>query len=326
MTFDQARTQLSRNRVYLQYALVGPERFQKEQFVRLLEEAFAPHDLDKDYCESESDALQCLNSLPIGSTKRFVVVREFEKFGRLRQYMLSPNPRCVAIFVSSPDYKAADFIPNMQKQPSLCYVKCYPLQGEKLERWIEAKVAEHGSVILAPAVRRLMELLGNNLYRLELELRKLSAVQKQITLQDVDFYVSTITHQEVFNLVEALVSRDKKATARVLADVDIATVTGALITTLAMRYLDLYQINEMRDRGIRGFEMAQILQVPAYFLGSMAAQSKLYVNEEIEALLVRLYEVDLQVRRGNLLALDMLLSEILNQKIQFERRKSPQRR
>ena len=88
------------------------------------------------------------------------------------------------------------------------YVKYFPeLFGKELIQWIELECKKIGAKIEAAAAREMAERIGSDLWKLQNELRKLSALtQKNITLPSVKLNIPIASEQTVFEVLDGIIS------------------------------------------------------------------------------------------------------------------------
>ncbi len=88
------------------------------------------------------------------------------------------------------------------------YVKYFPeLFGRELIQWIELECKKTGAAIESSAACELAERIGADLWKLNNELHKLSALtQKNITLQSVKLNIPVASEQTVFEVLDGITS------------------------------------------------------------------------------------------------------------------------
>ena len=88
------------------------------------------------------------------------------------------------------------------------YVKYFSeLFGKELIQWIELECKKIGAKIEAAAAREMAERIGSDLWKLQNELRKLSALtQKNITLPSVKLNIPIASEQTVFEVLDGIIS------------------------------------------------------------------------------------------------------------------------
>lgn len=84
-----------------------------------------------------------------------------------------------------------------------------PLQGSHLKDWIKDYVDEQKGGIESPAIDKLIEYIGSDLWRLSNEINKLLNYSKTIKNEDIELLVKPEIDLNIFNLVDALGYKDK---------------------------------------------------------------------------------------------------------------------
>ncbi len=191
-----------------------------------------------------------------------------------------------------------------------------PLPQGELAGWITRRAQRYGVALEARAVAPLAALVGNHLWTLDSELRKLAAYANggQVTEADVRSLVSLAREPSVFALADAVIEGRPRDAAdllqRLLAEGESA---GRLLGTLARQYRLLLLTKELIERGVRGPELSARLQVQGFVVQRLLKQAPAYTIDRLRRAYRKLLDADLSVKRGVFdeeTALDLLLFEL----------------
>ena len=146
-----------------------------------------------------------LQTVPFLSTSRLVIVQELGSnktvAGRSRRSPRMPASTVVVFIDTEVDRRTSYFktLSGIAKA-----VEFSQLSGSKLETWVRQEVARQSAKISPNATRRLIELVGEDQWRLSSEIGKLSNYSEEITPATVEEMVEPAFSETIFNLVDAM--------------------------------------------------------------------------------------------------------------------------
>ncbi|HEX77000.1 MAG TPA: DNA polymerase III subunit delta [Dehalococcoidia bacterium] len=192
-----------------------------------------------------------------------------------------------------------------------------PLRGERLVRWIEGRVAQAGGRMAPPAVRKLAELVGPNLWALSAEIEKLLlyADGRRVELADVSQVSSYAREADVFSLVDALLGRDMATAGRELHHLLASGATPPYLLFMIARQLRLLILaRELVDSGGSRDKIGQRLDLTnPFILDKTIDQARRFSLERLTQVYGRLLEADIAIKTGHLpgeTALELFLAEL----------------
>ncbi|TAK89055.1 DNA polymerase III subunit delta [Patescibacteria group bacterium] len=109
----------------------------------------------------------------------------------------------VAVFYEPSLDKRTSYTKVMQAQATKS-VEFKPLATAQLHRWVSQRVEQLGATISRPALGKLLEIVGDDQWRLDNELTKLSQYNPAITVESVESMVESSPDDNVFALIEAV--------------------------------------------------------------------------------------------------------------------------
>jgi DNA polymerase III subunit delta len=153
-----------------------------------------------------SKLLAALQAAPFLANSRLVIVEGLAgnkaAAQTLAELMSKVPASTVALFVEREvDQRTVAFRALKQADKVL---KFEVVTGPKLLSWIKSQVVALGGAIEAPAARELIDLAGEDQWRLSGELHKLVHFQPEVTVQTVRHLVVPSTERSIFELVEAM--------------------------------------------------------------------------------------------------------------------------
>jgi DNA polymerase-3 subunit delta len=192
-----------------------------------------------------------------------------------------------------------------------------PLAGDILEEWIAKRVSGSGGKIGKQAIRKLVDLVGGNLWVLSRELEKLDIYAGEVTINEgmVEVLVSYSRETNVFRVVDAILGGYSSNAMRL---VGLLRESGAevsyVIAMLARQLRFILVLQELLARKVPRGELRQRLGVAAEFaVRRTEEQARLYTEEQVFRMYRQLLSTDLTIKRGELgdqLALEMLVAQL----------------
>jgi DNA polymerase-3 subunit delta len=191
-----------------------------------------------------------------------------------------------------------------------------PLAQAEVAAWINQRASLLGVRLEARAVAALAGLVGNQLWTLDSELRKLAtyAGDRAVSEEDVRSLVSLARDPNVFAMVDAIVEGRSRDAAEMMQRLfDEGEPAQRLLAMLARQYRLLLLTRELLDRRVRGPEISARLQVQGFVVQRLLKQAPAYNMERLRKAYRLLLDADLSVKRGiydDVTALQLLLFEL----------------
>lgn len=193
-------------------------------------------------------------------------------------------------------------------------VRCDPLEGKELEKWVLDRFQRQGVKPHPEAVRRLIRLVGNDLRLLHNECAKLAAYAGAggtISTGDVDRMVPRTLEEDVFKLVDRVAGRKVEEAFSILYDLLNQREEPIRILALMIRqFRILLQVKVLAAQGKSEREIASLLGLHPYPVKLARRQGKAFSERQLRALLLRAIETDQAIKSGKIdktLALERFL-------------------
>jgi DNA polymerase-3 subunit delta len=185
-----------------------------------------------------------------------------------------------------------------------------------LERWIVARVRQHGGAIHPNAAAMLATDVGEDLRLLEMEIIKLltyANFARPIEPADVELLTPYAAQADIFALVDAIGHRQGKTAAILLRKkLDAGDEPLYLLGMVVRQIRLLIQVKENLEGGYRPDEIARRAKMHPYVAGKLARQAQNLKLAQLEALYRQLLEADIAIKTGRIepaVALDLLVAE-----------------
>lgn len=193
-----------------------------------------------------------------------------------------------------------------------------PLRGEALEKWIRGRAAGVGTTVAPQAMRRLVELVGGNLWALSGEIEKLALYtgsQAPIGEEAVELLVAHAREESVFRAVDAVLAGQSAKAMQLIGWLrDSGEGVSYLLVMLARQLRLILLAQEFIEQGVSGLDLGSRLGLTYEFaVRQTTEQARRHSRERVEGMYRQLLETDVAIKRGELdedLALEVLVAEL----------------
>jgi DNA polymerase-3 subunit delta len=154
------------------------------------------------------DLSATLQASPFLATSRLVIVEGLasnKSLGDKLPGILAAVPdTTVAVFVDREVDQRTTTFRTLSKADKV--MKFEPLSGPKLLGWVKAQIEALGGSAESTAIRELVDMAGEDQWRLEGEVNKLVNYDSKVTVENVHELVAPSVERSIFDLVEAMAS------------------------------------------------------------------------------------------------------------------------
>lgn len=169
--------------------------------------------------------------------------------------------------------------------------------------WMKNELEKDGITIEKEAVRTLAERTNYDPERCSNEIEKMKLVieDKTITRQDVTSLVSNTLESDIWNLIDAINTGDRKYSVEILERLISQSVDANYIISMITRNVRLitltkYLLEESEETG----SIAKTLKVPPFTVPSLISSSKKYSKKRLQTLYTKLSNLDYQIKKGQI--------------------------
>jgi len=269
-----------------------------------------------------ADVVAAANALALfAGDGRLIVVEGVEAWKAddvkaVAAYLKAPAPATTLALVAAELKKDA---PIAKAASASGEVLVWDVPQRGLQGWVAEQFKLHGAQAEREACRALIELVGDDLYELALEVDKLAvwASGAAITALEVEALVGSRAEARSFALTDAWGARDVPAVleaAEVLLERSgdprsrtIPRIAGILTSHVAR----IRSCQALEAEGLTAKDAAARLRQHPFYVQKLYAQARNYSGEELRRATVRLAQLDHALKGGSRLAPDLELERAL---------------
>jgi DNA polymerase-3 subunit delta len=336
MSYREIMQEIKKGVFHPVYVLYGTEQLLMREVVEALEQAVNPDDpLNTLRFHADETPIQTAvreaETLPFLTDKRLVIVQNVTLFtgskparndhdpDALLRYLENPSPTSILVMTVFADKLDERKKITKAAQKNGKVAAFLPLKEQELRDWILAKTRKLGVSITPDAVARLILVCGSNLTFLSNELEKMSlyaGAEGTIDEETVNLLGSRTLEQDIFVFVDEVVRQRTEKAVRLMGDLLKSKQSPIYLLFMITRQIRMMlQVKIQSGRGLSVQQIAQQIGAHPYACKIAGEQAKRYSREQLEALIVKLGEIDYQIKTGKIEdrhALEMFLLTMSN--------------
>ncbi len=246
---------------------------------------------------SANKVLDIASSYPMLAAFRTILVRDVHKMPAgdllaLAEYAKKPCPTTHLILTQREKGSKKKGLEALSKIAG--FVDCRPLYDNQIVPWIQGYVDSIGMGISPEAAQWLATEVGNSIQALRSEIEKIQVYlgsERQITLDHVREVAGFRREFSIFSLQEALGGKNLVAALRIVEALAENSSTGAIVSSLARYFGQLYLAQALSRRQDLG-TLSQKTGVHSFFAERLQREARAYTSGEIFNALEVLRHVD----------------------------------
>jgi DNA polymerase-3 subunit delta len=262
------------------------------------------------------DIIRQVLAYPFLANKRLVILENFLKEGKkevqekIVEFLPKVPETTVLVFAENvvPDKRISIF----KKLIKLAKVQEFkPLSDNAVLTWIDEESIKSDAVISPDGSSKLFEFVGSDLWQLSNEIAKLAAYNKKITAETVELLVKPQTSSDIFGLIDAVASHNKK---RALSELYRAIENGDnelyILSMIVYQYRNMLVIKDLMDRGASSqYDLASKAKLHPFVVGKTTNLVRSIKIVDLKNAYSTLLDFDIAVKTGKMeprTALDLL--------------------
>ena len=294
------------------YLLYGEEAYLKKQYKDKLTKAMLPEGDTVNYAYYEgkgtnpAELIDLAETMPLFADRRLIVVENSGFFKNatpeLADYIKNMPETACFLFVESEVDKRGKMYKSVKDKGRAVEMG---RQDEKtLLYWLAGMVKKEGKQIKESTARYLVAKTGTDMENLEKEMEKLFSYtlgQTEITVQDVDEICTTQITNKIFDMVEAVATKQQKRALHYYYDLLALKEPPMRILYLLSRQFKL--LMEVKDLSGRGYEKSQIAKTAGlhpFVAGKYIKQCHSFSKEELRSIIEDAANMEEMVKTGRL--------------------------
>ncbi|MEK7542114.1 MAG: DNA polymerase III subunit delta [Patescibacteria group bacterium] len=287
----------------------------------------AVHITEFDCAEANvEDAKNALETISLFESKKLLIFqnvfvkKEFEEFLFERRKQLAESARHIVVLFEREEIKAKGtnkfyqwLCKNAKHQE---FVLLPPAQ---LKAWIEQEFLRYHLKATSRVREMLARAVGNNLWQLSCEIKKIAAwkgssTDSQVLESDIALLVPSRAEADVFSTIEAAAQKNKKQAFRLLYDhLQKGDSPYYLFSMFVYQFRTILQIQDLVERKLSLAAMLQKTKLHPYILKKGLRVAQNFSLQELKALYEKLFLLDKNLKTGKIApegVFDLLIAQL----------------
>ena len=331
MTYIEILKNINNGNISSLYLLSGEESYFNDKLVfALKEQIFKSSDPTMNfyffYAEDvlASEIIEDASTFPFLGSRKLIVVNNIEKFSasalkEFLSYIENPINTTCLVFAGKKVDKRGAFFKEISKKGVVFEAKALYLR--EIKAWVSEELKNQGKRIETTAMDVLLNLVGNNLKNLEVEIEKLLLFLGEGKMVKTEDVINLVTPQKEYNhfeLMESIANKDRKKALMILFSIiKEGKNYHEIISLLRWQLLRIIQGKELQSRKETPSNIGKQLRIPPYFLDKFLNQIKNFSKKELIESFEKLLSSDLEIKRSTIpfnIVLELLVTSICKSK------------
>ena len=198
------------------------------------------------------------------------------------------------------------------------------LAGQKLKNWVKKEFLNFGIEIKEEALEKLISFVGNDLWQMSNEIKKLVAyrtghnqvttvtkVCPEIKREDVELLVKPKIETDIFQTIDAIAARNKKRALKFIkAHLEKGDSPFYLFSMINFQFRNLLIIKDLIERNLSPYSLSHL---HPYVIKKSIPLLEKFSFSELKKIYQKIFQLDLDVKTGKIepeMALDLLITEL----------------
>lgn len=294
------------------YLLYGEEAYLKKQYKDKMTKAMLPEGDTMNYAYYEgkgihpAELIDLAETMPFFAERRLIVV---ENSG----FFKNATPELADYIKAVPDTTCFLFIENEVDKRGKMY-KAVKDKGRIVEMgrqdektllyWIAGNVKKEGRQIKESTARYLVAKTGTDMENLEKEMEKLFSYtlgKNEITVQDVDDICTTQITNKIFEMIEAVATKQQKKALDYYYDLlALKEPPMRILYLLSRQFKLLLEVKNLLGRGCDKSQIAKTVGFHPFVAGKYMQQCRAFTGEELRGIMEESVATEEMVKTGRL--------------------------
>lgn len=190
------------------------------------------------------------------------------------------------------------------------------LNSGELKDWIRKEFNQLNQKINGNALDLLSYYIGNDLWRLSNEIKKLADFKKDAVIikENIEMLVKPKIEVDIFKTIDALAVKNKRAAFHFFKKhLDAGDNPLYLLSMVAYQFRNLLMVKELAQKGLMYEGIVKKSGLHPFVVKKNYFASRQFSLEELKNIYRRIFQIDTEIKRGKIeaeTALDLLVSSI----------------
>ncbi len=253
--------------------------------------------------------INTIDSQPFLADKRMIVIKDLPlpanskrkiETDALEEILKNVPETSLVIFVSAKPDKRGRFYKWLSKNSTL---ENFVLpKGRDLQSWVSERMSKSGLQIQAQAVPLLILYCGEDIVRIDAELKKLQLLERSsISTEDIKKFVSPTPEGKIFQSLDLMGKASKHETLQSFEKLFQTGQDPMMVFFMLVRQLRLLlQMRSLLDRNMPRPALQKKMKLAPFQVGMLVQQAECFRFEQLKKAHATLAQMDFRIKTGKL--------------------------
>jgi len=190
------------------------------------------------------------------------------------------------------------------------------LSGQQLKNWARKELTKRKCEIEENALEKLIEFVGNDLWRFSNEIQKLASFKPKISIGDVALLVKPKIETDIFKTIDCIAAKKTKTALKLVRQhLEDGESPLYLLSMIAFQFRNLLLVKSLERDGMNynnPYVIAGKLGMHPFVFRKTTQQANFFTLEELKKIYRKIFQADLDIKTGKIepvTAIDLLILE-----------------
>lgn len=190
------------------------------------------------------------------------------------------------------------------------------LTGQRLKTWIKKEFDRYETKIDPGVLEKLIEYIGNDLWQMSNEIKKLASFKnnKTIKAEDIELLVRSKIETDIFKTIDSIADKNKKQALNLLhKHLEKGDSPLYLLSMINYQFRNLLIVKDLIEKQKPYNIILKRSGLHPFVVKKSYYQSQKFTFQELKKIFQKIFEADLNIKTGKIqpeIALDLLIAEI----------------
>lgn len=190
------------------------------------------------------------------------------------------------------------------------------LTGQGLKTWIKKEFDRYETKIDPGVLEKLIEYIGNDLWQMSNEIRKLASFRnnKIVKAEDIELLVRSRIETDIFKTIDAIADKNKKQALNLLhKHLEKGDSPLYLLSMINYQFRNLLIVKDLIEKQKPYNIILKRSGLHPFVVKKSYYQSQKFTFQELKKIFQKIFETDLNIKTGQIqpeIALDLLIAEV----------------
>ncbi len=188
------------------------------------------------------------------------------------------------------------------------------LGGLKLKEWIRKEFGKYQTEIEPKSLEMLIEYIGNDLWRMSNEIKKLVSYKEKVSSEDVKLLIRPKIETAIFKTIDAISQKNKKLAINLIhKHIEKGDHPLYLLSMINYQFRNLLIIKDLVEKHKPYSVILKKSGLHPFVVRKSYYQAQKFSFQELKKIYQKIFQVDFDIKTGRIkpeIALDLLIAEI----------------